>query len=99
MREGGAPCEVACDQSKIGFPPRGPPSAGNDVDIKFAVSDFCLPPPVPNDGAKHPSVVPARPGLQKVMGSLTVSETSGVSRVRPAPTETFRLRRSLRRYE
>lgn len=26
---------------------------------------------------------------QKVMGSRTVSETSGVSRVRPAPTETF----------
>ena len=36
---------------------------------------------------------------QKLVGMRTVSETSGVSRVTPTPTETFRLRVSANRYE
>jgi hypothetical protein len=36
---------------------------------------------------------------QKVVGMRTVNVTSGVSRVNPAPSETFNVRLSPRRYE
>ena len=44
----------------------------------------CPPPETPN---------------QKFIGMRTVSDTSGVSRVTPTPTDTFKLRASANRYE
>lgn len=94
------PAVAASSSSGYGRPcfPCMTPSAILSLDLNFLRALTEVRYRLHTDPSEHALAANAS-SVHRLVGSRTVNDTSGVSRVRPAPIATFNVRFSLRRYE